>query len=185
MKIVNGVIAVVGLLVALAVVWGNWKTDEANEHVDAGNAMLQEGNKHLTSALEKLNAVEQAAFPTDADNVRKLAQQGADLYAQSSKCFRESAAKFQTASETIHDSVLKEYFAKEQKSVAKLAELQELLHKYLLVYTDPTITDAATLEQKISGFGTQVTTLSTELGVLQADATQFAKQHKDKISKPK
>jgi hypothetical protein len=183
MKIVNVILGVVGILVALAVWWANQATDEANELIKAGNAQLELGNTHLLAALEKLKAVEAASFPEQAEAVRKLASEGAELYTKSGDTFRESAAKYQAASETVHDSEMKEYFNLQQKSVAKLAQLQDLLRKYLLVYADPTINDAETLKQKINGYETQATGLSSEHGALQAAAEKYAADHKDKIAK--
>ncbi len=139
----------------------------------------------MLAALEKLKAVEAATFPQEAEAIRKLANEGAELYALSGKCFRESAAQFQNAADAVLSDVLKEYFSREQKTVAKLAELQESLRLYLLVYADPEINDVETLRLKKSPFETQVGTLSSEHEKLQADADKYAAEHKDKIKKRK
>jgi len=183
MKIFNGIIAVVGLLVMIAVLWGKFAGFQANGYVDEGNLKLEEGNKHVLAALEKLKAVEAATFPQEAEAIRKLANEGAEIYAQSGKCFRESAAQFQNAADTVLSDVLKEYFSREQKTVAKLAELQESLRLYLLVYADPDINDLETLRLKKSPFEAKVGTLSSEHEKLQAEADQYAAEHKDKITK--
>lgn len=185
MKIFNVIIGAVGILIALAVWWSNHATGEANDLVEAGNVKLEEGNTHVLAAVEKLKVVEAGAFPQQAETIRKTANEGADLYAKSGECFRESSAKFQAAAEAAPDSVMKEYFNRQQKAMAKLAQLQDVLRKYLLVYADPAITDAETLKQKISGYETQVTAISNEHSALQADAEKYAAEHKDKIAKPK
>jgi hypothetical protein len=184
MKIVNGIVAVVGALVMIAVLWSKLAGSQANGFVEQGNLKLQEGKQLSLAALEKLKAVEAAAFPQEAEVVRKLANEGADLYAQGVACFRESAVQFQSAADAVLENELKEYFSREQKSVAKLADLQESLRSYLLVYADPAISDLETLNLKKSPIEAQLSTISSEHKKLKAEADQYAAEHKDKNSKP-
>ena len=181
MKIVNVIIGVVGILVALAVWWGNRATDDANELIKEGNAKYTLGKTLQAEGLEKLQAAEATSFPEQAEAVRKLANEGVEIYTKSGTNFREAAAKFQAASETVHDSVVKEYFSMEQKSVAKLAELQDIFRKYLLIYADPSIQDAETLQKKTGGLVEQMTTLSNEYTVLTAATKKYTEEHKSKL----
>jgi ElaB/YqjD/DUF883 family membrane-anchored ribosome-binding protein len=185
MKIFNRIIAVLGILVAAVALWSKYAGYEANGNIDEGNLKLKEGNTHVLAALEKLKAVEAAAFPQEAEAVRKLANEGAELYSLSGTCFRDAAAKFQTASETVLNNTQKEYFRLEQKSTAKLAELQDALREYLLIYADAAITDANTLKEKVSAPLDRISTLVEEHDKLSAAANQYAAEHKNKIKKAK
>ena len=181
MKIVNVIVGVAGILVALAIWWGNRATDEANDLIKEGNAKFTLGKTLQNEGLEKLQAAEAASFPEQAEAIRKLANDGVELYTKSGESFRAAAAKFQSASETVHDSVLKEYFSMEHKSAAKLAELQDLFRKYLLIYADPTIQDAETLKQKTGELDEQATTLSNEFAALTEATKKYSEEHKSKL----
>lgn len=181
MKIVNVIIGVVGILVALAVWWGKYATSEANELIKEGNAKFTLGKTFQNEGLEKLKATEAVAFPEQAETVRKLANEGVELFTKSGESMREAAAKFQTAAETVHDSVVKEYFSMEHKSTAKLAELQDLFRNYLLIYADPAIQDAETLKKKTGELDEQATTLTNEFTALTEATKKYSQEHKDKL----
>lgn len=181
MKIVNVVLGILGILVALAVWWSNHATDAANDLIKEGNARFTQGQNFQKEGLEKLQAAEAAKFPEQAELVRKLAKEGIEFYAKSGENFLAAAAKFQAASETVHDDVVKEYFSMEQKSAAKLAQLQDLFRQYLLIYADPAINDAETLKKKTGELDEQATTLSNEFTTLSEATKKYAAEHESKL----
>lgn len=181
MKIVNVILGVVGILIALAVWWSNHAKGNANELIKEGNAKYAEGSTLETQAHEKLQAVHAANFPEQAVEIRKLANEGAELFGKSSGSFRDAAVKYQSAAETVLESHLKEYYSLEQKSAAKLAELQAHHRKYLLIYADPSIQDVATLNKKTLELEEQSTKIKNEYLELAAAAKKFVEEHKSEL----
>ncbi len=181
MKIFNVILGVVGILIALAVWWSNHAKGDANELIKEGNANYTQGNTWQTQALEKFHAVQAANFPEQAVEIRQLADAGAELFVKSGESFRDAAAKYQLAADTVLESHLNEYYSLEQKSTAKLAELQDLLRKYLLIYADPSIQDLATLNKKTLALEDQSTALTNEYTALAEEAKKFAEDHKSEL----
>ena len=185
MKILNVILGVAGVLIALAVWWGNRATDAANELIQEGNAKIELANKHTEAALEKRIAFDEAAKSEQMESMRKLAHEIAELYGKSSECSQEAAAKFQAASETAHDTVMKEYFGMEHKAAEKLTQTHDAIKKVFVVYADSANTDFVMLEQKATSLALASATLEEEYIQLKKAAGKYAAEHQDKLGKIK
>jgi len=152
------------------------ETPKANKLVEEGNAAVQEGQKYVTDAAEKMQKMMQTNV-AQLNEARETARETIAAYDKAKEKCKEASQKYEEASKLKIKDKFKEYLALKVKEYDKRAELIETAKG-----TPQALLDAKSRSSFISmanANNERVQRLTTEANDLGAQADKLQKDNPD------
>jgi hypothetical protein len=175
-------ISLIGVITTVTTAYVAYLRTHVNDQIHEANVAIATAMDAAAPALAKAREVDallnEIAFKSERAKLTSAARETSRLYSVAAKSLRSAVGKVTAAIQASDSDVVRSYYVTRLESLEKRVETAEAAQEGYAVAADESITDLATLRDRMEPLAVRAETARAEAKRLAAEAEAFREQNR-------